>query len=266
MGIEEVALNTFLKLQFSRFQCSMTWPPSYPPTHSVINYKSNSLDSNQSLLQKVQISSVGPKDTNQWVLTISEYKIEVDYFHLIAPDDEQKCMRKFVLTSNGVALTLENSTGGFCEKKEFLQRQSSSDLDVVFKYLPDMKINEKKALGVFYNWHRECWMINDGILTGELSRVEQENKRQVMAMAVSNRRKQHHQEESLHVVHHEIPQQQAAAKHGDRRDETDLLENSEKDTVVEVENCEDSGVFAMEEADSCLITEDELWENRDFLE
>ena len=120
----------------------MTWPPSYPPTHSVVNYKSNTIDSDQFLLQKVQISSVGQQDITQWVLTITEYRIEADYFHMIAPDDEEKCLGKFVLTSNGASLTLESVATGLRQKKVFFLRRNSSDIDDGFKDLPDIKINE----------------------------------------------------------------------------------------------------------------------------
>ena len=85
--------------------------------------------------------------------------------------------------------------------------------------MPDIIISEEKARKVFFEFHREYWKINDGMLIQELLRVEEEVERNKVVAEMSRRAQQ--------------------------------LRNHEEEVPLDIEEI--------------LITEDEMWENRDFI-
>ena len=176
-----------------------------------------------SVLQKVEFqSSKSPKHINKWMVSVSEYRIEEDYVHLLGPDHEQKCSRKFILSfmmSHIPALTFDHCNEGVLKKTEFNLSERLNAQDVGFKNLPDIVISEEKARKVFFEFHRECWKINDGMLIQELLRVEEEVERNKVVAEMSRRAQQ--------------------------------LRNHEEEVPLDIEEI--------------LITEDEMWENRDFI-
>ena len=201
---------------------TVPYQESYPAYYSVMNYESNALDSRKELLQKVEIY----KSEKSWVVGVSEFMIEIDNFFQFCPDDQSKCVRKlkFISMDNDNKLALEYTSEGVSSKKEFHLQPEHYYQN--FKNLPDRKISEEKVRRIFYEFHREQWGIYDGILSQELSRVE--NGVEMWKPAEVSRSKQDESDE---------PQSNLG---GERV--TEISINEEK-----------------------LLTEDELWENRDFL-
>ena len=175
----------------------------------MVNYRSNLLDSEGSVLQKVEVQSSSQKNINYWIVEVKEFRIEIDYFHLLGPDHEQKCLNKFTLSlmSHKPALTFEIE--GVLLKTDFYLSEHLKTQDVCIKNL----FSEDEARKLFFEFHRECWKINDGILVQELMRVEEEVERNKVVVERMLRLRSHDEE---------VPPE-------------------------------------------ILLTEDELWENRDFI-
>ena len=110
------------------------------------NYRENS---KELCLQKVDVSA--PNSTNSWIVAISEYKLKVDFFDQISPDDASNCTRRIVISSKADnKLQLEYCTKEGLVKKSVFERKSMwTDIDDVFKNLEDRRMNEEKAARVF---------------------------------------------------------------------------------------------------------------------
>ena len=135
------------------------------------NYRENS---KELCLQKVDVSA--PNSTNSWIVAISEYKLKVDFFDQISPDDASNCTRRIVISSKADnKLQLEYCTKEGLVKKSVFERKSMwTDIDDVFKNLEDRRMNEEKAARVFTSFGKEMWLINDSILLHALMDVEEE--------------------------------------------------------------------------------------------
>ena len=238
-------MNSFLKPKLSLFHFNMSVPhlKAYPPYYSVVNYESNALDSDKSLLQKVEIYR---SESHNWVVSVSEFKIEIDYFFLLSPDDQTKCIRKLQLSSMlyDPRLAMEYSSEGFSYKKEFSLRRKIIDQNFLFKNLPDRKISEEKARRIFFDFQREQWGINDGILSQELIREEKELERRWIIAEVSRKKQVQEQDNQELDVH--IPEDEALSD----------LESFDGEMVTDIAPTKD---------EKRLLTEDELWESRDLL-
>lgn len=236
-------MNVFLKPKFSLFHFNMSVPhlKVYPPYYSVVNYESNALDSDKSLLQKVEIHR---SERNDWVVSVSEFNIEIDYFFLLSPDDQTKCKRKLQLNSKWYdpnLLAMEYSSEGFSYKKDFSLRCRIIDQNFLFKNLPDRKISEEKVRRIFFDFQREQWGINDGILSQELSREEEELERRIIAKVSRKKQVQDQVDQEFDV---RVPEDEVLSS----------LESFGGEMVKDI---------APTDAKR-LLTEDELWESRDL--
>lgn len=106
-------------------------------------------------------------------VVVSEYAIEVDYFHEVPPDDNSKCIRKFAFLFHAVnkvsKLTMELGTS----KKEFTLRETFRDS--IFQRIPDDRnAREANVAVVFREFHDEMWLINSSLLLKALMDCEDE--------------------------------------------------------------------------------------------
>ena len=130
-----------------RFPNTITWPfkKHNPPSYSV--EKQNINGKFQQILQKVQIvNNAAPNDRNLWLVVVSEFQIEHDFFHQVSPEDEMKLARKFAFSSNlngFPTLLMEHTSKGIRKEKEFVLRKGRTCLKDIFSKLPSRKIGEE---------------------------------------------------------------------------------------------------------------------------
>ena len=150
-----------------------TFDPSFHHVHSDHSFELKDL-----ILQKVEVvNSSAPDNKNNWKVTVSEFKVEVDYFHEIAPDDERKCVRKFVFTTfaeNKLKVDCWDKVEQKTKNTVFEKITHSTEFDNLFDTFEDRRVGEAKAMVIFKMYNEEKWMINDGILENAL--VEEEAK------------------------------------------------------------------------------------------
>ena len=234
----------------TRIDSSMSpWPykKNYQPTYSVVksNYRDNLL---LPVLQKIEVvNASAPNEKTNWKITVSEYKIETDYYEQIPPDDFKKCNRKFFFTLADEKLHLEYREKDLLVKKSsiFERIRKWTDVDNVFTTLTDRRIDEVKAMAVFQTFHREMWMINDSILVQALTEVEKEIQKK----------------EFLELL--EIRKTQRDIKDLDQHSK-ECLEEEELDALITEEELWERKIHDDNNELDALITEDELWERRTY--
>ena len=139
------------------------------------DYKDNA---SQKVLQKIEVKNdSAPFGTFKLTVTVSEYRVQRDFFDEIPPDDERMCIRKFVLSSVDQIIpkfTLEYFHNSHTIRKKLVLTSKATGLDRVLKILPDLKVGEAEAAEVFKLFHNEMWKINDGFLSQALEEAEQD--------------------------------------------------------------------------------------------
>lgn len=227
------------------------------PTFSVVRSDYKNIAS-EKVLQKIQIvNDSAPFKTDDVTVTVSEYVIVCDFFDEIPPDDVRKCKRKFKIRKkrNEVTVTsfLEHS-----DSREVLMRKveevGADKLDKMLKIIQaeDRGIAVAEASKLFRLFHEEMWLYNDGILGASLDKIENEIKLGIF----SNAAQEMQNEEYGTLVYTE----------SDVREHDGLVEEKSEDEDETDNFAERTGIVSDDynEVIDSLITEDELWERRNF--
>ena len=139
-------------------------------------------DREESVLQKITIfNRTALLDTRSWMISVSEYKIEVAGFDLKSPDSEDKLLRKYVFFKepNLLGVDFIKCFGDIqiVEKKMFIFKDEITGWKYIFGRLVDRRIGEEKAKKIFKEYYEEAWFVNDGMLSSALQEAEEEEER-----------------------------------------------------------------------------------------
>ena len=139
-------------------------------------------DRQESVLQKITMFNPSALlDVRSWVISVSEYKIEVAGFDLEPPDSDKKLLRKFVFSTEpsvlGVDIIRKYGLCQIIEKKGFMFKDEFTGWRYVFGRLIDRRIGEDKAKKIFKDFQDEAWLVNDGMCSVVLQEVEEEERR-----------------------------------------------------------------------------------------
>ena len=147
------------------------FPQNSQTTYSVVDNKFN--DRQEAVLQKITMFNPSALlDARSWIISVSEYKIEVAGFDLEPPDSDKKLLRKYVFFTESSVLGVDIIRKyGLCqiiEKKGFMFKDEFTGWKYLFGRLIDRRIGEEKAKKIFKDFQDEAWMVNDGMLTAAL--------------------------------------------------------------------------------------------------
>lgn len=107
-------------------------------------------------------------------VVVSEYIIELDFFHEVPPDDESKCIRRFVFFFSAENIvSMEMLDKGIHSRTDFTLRGSYREN--IFSRIPeDRDAKGANVALVFREYLNEVWLINNGILLQALLDYEEE--------------------------------------------------------------------------------------------
>ena len=137
--------------------------------HHGINYYECKFNENEISSMENRVLKKVSVDANKNTITISEYKIEEDYFHQCPPDDESKLLRisQFSFCNINaivkVKVTTRDSTYSEKKFKKFSGKSSVIYWSKQMKFL--LPINMKSADNVFEKFNSErCGVVDDELM------------------------------------------------------------------------------------------------------
>lgn len=225
------------------------------PTYAVVrsDYKNISSDK---VLQKIEIvNNSAPFKTDDVTITVYEFVQVEDFFDQIPPDDARKCKRKFKIrmVRGEVSVTPFWRYSYGCEV--IVRKVEDIKIEKIVKTQNEGIAAEAEAAKLFRLFHEEMWLHNDGILIASLDKTEEEIRLGIL---------------DLDTVKHMQNDDQSG---GSRVDVVSGAREIRGEGFVEDLKEEDEEPFVNQtdivsfeysaDADS-LLTEDELWERRDF--